>query len=522
MISLVQSSPSPVANVASGAAIAENTNPGAVVEQLRLTPQAIDDIVAQAAVIAKADIVVQQQHALASMGFNHDDIQDMLDLAAEAQAQGVALDGYPNLKRIADEMASRLQAFTIINTHKQDANPALFAEVSRGLKQETLRAALNELDLLAADLGYDEIDDETVLVDKVVNNQEAAQDLTRGLVGLWEFNGDLTDGSGHGNDGQRLGGVFVSDRFNNENSAYKFDGQGNCILVPDSYSLNIDNSNAVVFWFKSKEPIRNSDGITGAGLIGKLYTHNFRSYGFMISDEYGYPPNYIYELIEPDNTLHHVDFGMMFDDDWHLWVGTYDKSTGYSKVYLDGKLVNLQLFGHVDLMQTSVPLSIGCYLSSSDGSSQRGYFNGLLDDIRVYSRSLSHEEVMALYSEFSPNPSIPPSPSTPASASPDGNIHIEIDRNVFLIAMAAFAGMSAGALGVLCICACKQRQDAVHNSHQQLVDENTPHVVAVEMVRPSSSVSQAPRATLFQPVQNNRDQQQTEHTDKARNSCSIL
>ena len=52
---------------------------------------------------------------------------------------------------------------------------------------------------------------------------------TNGLVGYWPFNGNANDESGNGNNGTVNGAVLTSDRFENANNAYFFDGQDDYI-----------------------------------------------------------------------------------------------------------------------------------------------------------------------------------------------------------------------------------------------------------------------------------------------------
>ena len=531
MVLLVQSSPSSVANVASGEAIAENTNPSAAVEQLRLTPEAIDDIVAQAAVIAKADMIVQQQHALASMGFDHDDIKDMLDLAAEAQAQRVALDRYPQLKRIADEMASRLHAFSIINKHGKDANPALFAEVSRGLKQETLQAALTELDRLAADLGY-EASDEPALVDKAVRKQEEAPDLTRGLVAYYPFtHGSVDDFSGHNNHGTAFGDpYFIEDLLGNKRSALRLDGIDDYVLIHNSTSLNPDEITVTAMVKTLSDWSRCGNNV----VIHKPFTSHVSPYyqwhlgitGYLYDTDKPYFASNGYVSLEDDYMLS-SNFYLdehAFSDRWTFLAFSYD--SGYLSTYMNGSLTSRKnVIGHhsaLEKFKTDVFIgkqgSLHCYTPAD------------VDEIRVFDRRLTEQEILNLFlndfgilsPEVSPSPSVLASPSTPATASPDNDIHI--DRDVFMAVAGAFAALSAGAVGLaLYLCACKQRQDAVHNDHQRFTDEDdTPRAIAVnvEMIRPSSSVSQAPRATLFQLVQIQRNERQT--NNKVWRNCSMM
>ena len=433
-------------------------------------------------------------------------------------------------------MASRLQAFTIINTHKQDANPALFAEVSRGLKEETLQAALDELDPLAADLGY-ELDDEPVLTDKAVPDKNDI-DLTEGLVAYYPFeDGSVTDKSGNSYNGVAFNITLAPNIFG-ELGAYHFNGVDSYVEIPNTNNVFNDISSSWTISFLAR-----SEFLQKAPLVYKLARAgtNEDTFYFSINGE-----AFCFKTERASN-----DADLSVCSDTHIQTGVFYHVVGqYNgerlKIFVDGFLENINSVGKVVPYTGGCPLRIGNNPYSTHVDLQ--IFNGDVDEIRFYNRPLSSKEILALYEHdttlplslsrtpsSSPkpspsalaSPSMPASPSraaspsTPASASPDGNIHIEIDRNVLLIAMAAFAGVSAGALGVLCICACKQRQDAVQNRHHQFVDEDTPRAVAVnvEMVRPSS-VSQAPRATLFQPVQIQRNERQT--NNKVWRNCSMM
>ena len=52
-----------------------------------------------------------------------------------------------------------------------------------------------------------------------------------GLVGYWPFDGNANDESDNGNNGNVNGAVSTNDRFNNENSAYYFDGINDYIIA---------------------------------------------------------------------------------------------------------------------------------------------------------------------------------------------------------------------------------------------------------------------------------------------------
>ena len=81
---------------------------------------------------------------------------------------------------------------------------------------------------------------------------------------------------------------------------------------------------------------------------------------------------------------------------WHQYIGTYKKSTGEIKIYVDGKLRNVATgSGNIG---TTGNIRIG-----SNYSGGWNYFRGEIDDVRIYNRALSPDEVRQLY-EWGPGP----------------------------------------------------------------------------------------------------------------------
>ncbi|MDH3643251.1 MAG: LamG domain-containing protein, partial [Gammaproteobacteria bacterium] len=82
---------------------------------------------------------------------------------------------------------------------------------------------------------------------------------------------------------------------------------------------------------------------------------------------------------------------------WYFAVGTYDATSGDMKLYLDGAEVASAphaVGGPVDAGPT-VPVAIG-----ANGTVER-FFDGLLDDVRVYDRALSATEISDLFAAAS-------------------------------------------------------------------------------------------------------------------------
>ena len=74
-------------------------------------------------------------------------------------------------------------------------------------------------------------------------------DLSNGLVAHFGFNGDASDESGHGFNGQLVGSpLFVSDELGHPESAIQFNGQNQYVSIPDSvFGPDID---AFTFYYR--------------------------------------------------------------------------------------------------------------------------------------------------------------------------------------------------------------------------------------------------------------------------------
>jgi len=119
------------------------------------------------------------------------------------------------------------------------------------------------------------------------------------------------------------------------------------------------------------------------------------------------------------DTLH--SFTSVNDGNYHLITVTRDQATGEKKIYVDGNFETSQLGTTDPLNGDNYRLTIGGWDYCTDGSCTNFYaYNGLLDDLQIYSGVLSDSEVASLYAN--PGTTIPDitsgSPSLSVTASP--------------------------------------------------------------------------------------------------------
>ncbi|MFA6980712.1 MAG: LamG-like jellyroll fold domain-containing protein [Ignavibacteriaceae bacterium] len=223
-----------------------------------------------------------------------------------------------------------------------------------------------------------------------------------GLVAYYPFNNNTIDESGNGNNGTNNGAIPTFDRFNTPNSALSFDGNNNFVLVPSSTSLNVQNSITLSAWIKTDNPHIIQD-LNPGSILAKHETVQTRQYDLFF---YNAPHDSLhFDLVDERDNFSSDEYffatttpsASYHDNQWHMVLGTYDYATGFSQIYIDGALTSARYLGQINLMKSNVPLTIGCY--SEQNSNFRGFYQGIIDDIRIYDRSLSQHEIMMLYYE---------------------------------------------------------------------------------------------------------------------------
>lgn len=220
--------------------------------------------------------------------------------------------------------------------------------------------------------------------------------LAQGLVGYWKMDeaswngttGEVIDASGDGNNGTSANGATTgAGKYGNGGG---FDGIDDFVNVGTGSDLNISsNSITVSAWVKANSIGSNSVGIVSKGKTGVTpqqgYALGTLSTGTKMRF---YPMGPQSDYVEATSTIS--------TGQWVHYLGTYDGSN--IKMYINGQL-DASAPSSASMITSDGPLVIGRWYGNYDGY----YFNGAIDEVRIYNRALSEGEVRSLY-DFAPGP----------------------------------------------------------------------------------------------------------------------
>ena len=213
------------------------------------------------------------------------------------------------------------------------------------------------------------------------------------LVAWWTFNQDGTqqvrDHSGHDLHGRLMGDACVvpdPDR----GSVLSLDGQGDFVDCGRDCRFNLTDTISLCAWikpgvFNKKHQALVSNGDRGWNLNRHAYANSMQIAGYGTNSSYN----------NPRSTRlgwgHLPTKTEITDGRWHHLAGVYDGA--HLRLYVDGKLdAQCKVTGRIK--SNDWPVFIG---ENSEKSNRE--WNGLIDDVRIYSHALSPKEIKAIYAE---------------------------------------------------------------------------------------------------------------------------
>jgi hypothetical protein len=204
--------------------------------------------------------------------------------------------------------------------------------------------------------------------------------LKTNLVAHYLFNGNVLDSSGTGANGTIIGGAtLTTDRFGVANKAYSLNGSSQYIEFPRTVaSVTTSKPYSISVWINQ---------ISGTNILGKYHNLDAGLSQFQLNT------NSV--IGNGTNTLPFANPA----SGWNHYVVILQSGTGNTKIYRNGVLLNsgTLTYNNVDTVTKFVVGRI------SDGGFY-DYFNGKVDDIRVYNKVLTATDVENLYKFENTNP----------------------------------------------------------------------------------------------------------------------
>lgn len=228
---------------------------------------------------------------------------------------------------------------------------------------------------------------------------KAQNTLTNGLIAYYKFDGNLADSSGNNNHGTNFGSQFTTDKNGLGSKAVKFNGTNAYINVPASTSLNsVQNELSIAAWINVTDWYHWAE-FSYAALLCKSNTSSSTQYRFSLL-------NNAFDVISNQKKFYKL---IPSSFDTGTWYHVAIAKKGDSCIlYVNGNVMQTAITDGTYPSDSTQPLEIG-----RDYAGSIEYYNGKMDELRIYNRALTSQEVTNIYNNV--NTSIHDAIAIPAS-----------------------------------------------------------------------------------------------------------
>ena len=202
------------------------------------------------------------------------------------------------------------------------------------------------------------------------------------LVGYWrldEGSGTMVYDSSSNNNGTIHGAKWDAGKYG---QALQFNGQDNYVEVPTSDSLEIDTNVTIAAWIywidagDGWQGILSKGPMSGPGENYSLFVNrDGRFFHFVLALNVGRV-----QQNSPNNSV--------VPNEWQHVCCTWDGSV--TRIYITGEVAM-----EMDQVATIIPSTLPLRIGHRDASSH--YWNGIIDEVRIYNHALTEAEVLAAW-----------------------------------------------------------------------------------------------------------------------------
>ncbi|MCV9389328.1 LamG-like jellyroll fold domain-containing protein [Reichenbachiella ulvae] len=325
-----------------------------------------------------------------------DDIRIYSDLITPTQASNLYQQGWEGLSNETEFLSFQLTnqigvALIDPDTKTIEHNIASAGDITNQVVTYSLSTGASaELNGVALESAVSPVDfTSSVAIDVIAENGFTTQtwilNVTQeaGLVAYYPFTGgSLVDESLNGNDvalgdgsSTGLNPSLAVDRYENNSGAYSFDGVDDYLSINNGSGINISGNMSVVLWVNPNE----------IGSNGRITWDSGSEYGDFIIWSDG---RLAYNYKEGTNNSTVFSSSALSAGKWSLIAFTRT-----------GDQISFFINGYLDATQTAHSPTTVSNLTSIGGSESgvANTFNGVVDDIRIYGRSLTTSEIVDIY-----------------------------------------------------------------------------------------------------------------------------
>jgi hypothetical protein len=225
---------------------------------------------------------------------------------------------------------------------------------------------------------YDSNHENATVYEWFINGTEAWKE--KSLILYWKFDANALDSSTHSNDGKT--NIDVMNDSGKIRGGYLFDGNKTNVSVSNNPSLRM-SSWTLSAWIK---PITNA-GTVGGRIIEKTGWTETGGYSLRLSNE-----NILAEVINAQASSQCTGTSTLSPNQWYHVAATYDNESRELICYVNGMNESTNNAVSIVPIYDNAPLSVGVSTVA-----QIDYFNGTIDEVMVWNRSLSLQEISDLY-----------------------------------------------------------------------------------------------------------------------------
>lgn len=205
-----------------------------------------------------------------------------------------------------------------------------------------------------------------------------------GLIGYWPFCGNTNDESGNEYHGNLIGAKLTNDRYGKPDNAYSFNGVNDYIITTPALPLG-SSPRTVAAWFRTTAKNMPLSQMTDRQAIsgwGSMRGGRAMFPQVVLSSGRGY-----FETGNSNNEI--ISNRIVNDGKWHLIITTYNGPNSKVKMYIDGVPQDSTANLTIDTDNS--------YFAIGNASWANIPFKGDIDDVCLWNRALTFEEIRNLY-----------------------------------------------------------------------------------------------------------------------------